>query len=543
MAEPVTIAAGNDLRLAAGEKLLAGMAAVCFVFLAWLLWPHWTGHPDYSHGFFALPAFWLLLHQSWKARSELSLHLPFTAIAFTVPVLLVATIAVFALGCALALPLERTHYLVTFLLASATTLFLFALLLTANASRPAPVPVNWHSLTAVCIWAICTPLPPGTYSRLSLSMQEMVTGWVLKTVHFLNVPAERTGNIIHLATTRVGVEEACSGIRSLFSCVFAAALFAAFLLRKPHHRIILLLLAPILAVAMNYVRSVLLTLLANQGVQIEGFWHDATGFGILGTTAILLFAATLLFENHSESNAPARIAVPSPNGTARQTRRNSPPTWLAAAATVCLLLMATGFATFLSLAPGPSPTADSEAPELRAFFPEPPDGWESYDSEDLYRFAGTLKTRNLHQRSYRNNDTIIIFYAAYWLPGDAPVSLVASHTPEACWPGSGWEIDNTLDQTVRLDAAGRSLPPAEYRFFERAGLQQHVYYWHLYSGQIVPASDPRSVGALLRLGFDYGLRSRGSQLFVRVSANRPWDEIRGEPMIHEFFERLRELGI
>ena len=33
----------------------------------------------------------------------------------------------------------------------------------------------------------------------------------------------------------------------------------------------------------------------------------------------------------------------------------------------------------------------------------------------------------------------VTLYVAYWRPGQAPVSLVDAHTPDACWPGTGWE--------------------------------------------------------------------------------------------------------
>ena len=59
--------------------------------------------------------------------------------------------------------------------------------------------------------------------------------------------------------------------------------------------------------------------------------------------------------------------------------------------------------------------------------------------------ADTLKTDLLAQRVYERPTPTgplqITLYLAYWRPGQAPVSLVASHTPDACWPGTGWVLE------------------------------------------------------------------------------------------------------
>jgi hypothetical protein len=41
----------------------------------------------------------------------------------------------------------------------------------------------------------------------------------------------------------------------------------------------------------------------------------------------------------------------------------------------------------------------------------------------------------------------------------------------------------------------------------------------------------------------FGIRSRGEQLFVRVSSNRPWREVQHEPLIQQVFSALAPYGI
>src|SRR6202040_4270378 len=121
-----------------------------------------------------------------------------------------------------------------------------------------------------------------------LGLQLWITRSVLATLHLFGIAAIRDGNLIELANTTVGVEEACSGVRSLISCVFGGFFFSAALVRRPWSRVLIIALAAPLALAMNFFRSLTLTLLANRGVDISHTWHDATGYAVLGVTALLL---------------------------------------------------------------------------------------------------------------------------------------------------------------------------------------------------------------------------------------------------------------
>jgi hypothetical protein len=137
----------------------------------------------------------------------------------------------------------------------------------------------------------------------------------------------------------------------------------------------------------------------------------------------------------------------------------------------------------------------------------------------------------------------VILYAAYWHAGQAPVSLVASHTPDACWPGSGWISHPVKEPRVVLRAADRALPDAEYRMFTFNGFPQHVWFWHVYDGRPIAYRDPYSAIELLRIALQYGFRHEGDQLFLRISSNRPWAELAGDPLIEDFFKRVHSVGL
>jgi hypothetical protein len=146
------------------------------------------------------------------------------------------------------------------------------------------------------------------------------------------------------------------------------------------------------------------------------------------------------------------------------------------------------------------------------------------------------------RRGPRGNEQVTI-YLAYWAQGQASVGLVGSHTPDACWPGTGWVAEWVPDPRVVLTSGGHTLPEAEHRLFADGDYPQQVWFWQLYDGHPVDVGSTRSVPALIRIALRYGFRKGGEQEFIRISSNRPWAEIAREPFVAEFLERVRPLGL
>ena len=561
--QPLTPFTGLPSVVRLSVVLLAGLT----VALIALLWPHWTTNPDLSHGLFMPVIFLLLLRESRagtfrflpdrssridyleQSRRGGSVQRALIPTAFAA--LLLAGLLALAAGGLYAASLGWSHDLVAFMLTGALVLLLAAGLLVFARDTVRFVPFNWSALVDLALWLLCAPIPPGTYTRLTLGLQLMVTENVLRALHLLGIAAVRHGNILELSSASVGIEEACSGVRSLISCVFAGLFFSASLVRRPWSRALLIALSAPLALAMNFLRSLTLTLLANSGVHIAGLWHDVTGFAVLAVTAALLAGLALLLERKasgqgSELRRPSSVVtgssavVSSPSSSS--TRLLASATVLAAALAVAVVLVVV---FFVNTRPALRPNAP--VPSLAAILPLHVEGWSVETAADLYQFSDTLHTDHLVQRTYsRMTDQgreQITVYLAYWRAGQASVSLVSSHTPDACWPGAGWDAIPIADPRVQLTVAARQLPEAEARSFRSGEFPQNVWFWHLYDGRPITQQSTNSPAALLRLALRYGFRHDGDQLFVRVSSNRPWDTIAHEPMLDTIFARLQPLGL
>ncbi len=502
-----------------------------------LVWPEWRRNADLSHGLFAPLIFLLLIYESRQLGSHRWLPANNWRLAAAACALLGAVLLLGIAGL-LAASVGWTHSLVMFALAAVLCVYLFTGLLVLAGEGARTVPFNWISLTAILLWLLVAPLPHGTYARLTLALQGWVTDGVLHALHLLGVPARQRGNVIELALTTVGVEEACSGIRSLLSCIYAGFFFAAWQVRRARRRAFLIILAPLLAIGMNFIRSLSLTLMANAGIDIAGFWHDVTGFAILGLTAAILAGLALWL---SPKAVPAAAAAPADSPPGRPAYPVHLVFWSSNAALVLL-------AVFFIYHSRPATRSDRPLPELAQLLPAKAGGWEVITTRDLYMFADVLHTPHLYERTYLKGagaaTVQLTVYVAYWPAGQASVSLVAAHTPDACWPGAGWNPAPTIDRQVVLTLPGRRLSEAEHRLFANAAnFRQHVWFWHVYDGRVISYRDPYSVPALLQIALQYGFRREGDQFFVRFSSNQPWDQLAAEPLLRELADNFSRIGL
>src|SRR5262249_30213157 len=90
---------------------------------------------------------------------------------------------------------------------------------------------------AVAFPLIAVPLPILVEQCLIQSLARFVTFVTAEAVHLSGIPAFQHGNIIEISTGVVGVEEACSGIRSLQSGLLAALFLGELYRLSPVRRV------------------------------------------------------------------------------------------------------------------------------------------------------------------------------------------------------------------------------------------------------------------------------------------------------------------
>jgi exosortase len=147
------------------------------------------------------------------------------------------------------------------------------------------------------VWILSAPLVTAVENAVSLFLLHKIVAVVYAVFNALGYTLIQEGNVLVLPVGRVGVAEACSGIRSLTGCLFAGSFLAAVFLDRFWKKMLLLGLALMFAFGMNLLRSLFLTAWAYAygSEAIEGKLHDLTGFAVLGLTVVGLFSLLPLF--------------------------------------------------------------------------------------------------------------------------------------------------------------------------------------------------------------------------------------------------------
>ena len=118
-------------------------------------------------------------------------------------------------------------------------------------------------------------------------MAETVLGW-------LGIPVLRDGNILELASQKLSVVEACSGIRSLLSLSFLSQVYAYFFDRRIWMRWALLAVTIPIAILANSGRVTATGILSEMNTELaKGFFHSLEGW------LIFLIALALLASFHT----------------------------------------------------------------------------------------------------------------------------------------------------------------------------------------------------------------------------------------------------
>src|SRR2546423_377825 len=85
----------------------------------------------------------------------------------------------------------------------------------------------------------------------------VVANLTVEALGWFNIPALQRGNLIEISTGVVGIDEACSGIRSFQSTLMAALFLGELYLLKWHRRLLLLVGGVALSFCLNVVRTLI----------------------------------------------------------------------------------------------------------------------------------------------------------------------------------------------------------------------------------------------------------------------------------------------
>jgi len=149
------------------------------------------------------------------------------------------------------------------------------------------------------------PIPALIYSRITLPLQLFASTVAEYILAMVGIPVLRDGNVLELASQRLSVVEACSGIRSLLSLTFLSLVYGYFFDSKAWMRWLLLAATIPVAIAANAARVTLTGVISEYRVDLaQGLFHEFEGFVLFVVAVFLLIGFHQLVNRIYKSRHP-----------------------------------------------------------------------------------------------------------------------------------------------------------------------------------------------------------------------------------------------
>ncbi len=281
--QPVTTQ--SDRGLARTALGVAAVAALWFI-LCKQLSGEWLVNEQYNYGWFvpfiALYLFWL----RWEDRlapevGSQKLEVRSRLVAATIglaALLLLLPIRLFEIGTPEWRPLGWIH--------AASVAALTLLCIWSVGGKP------WlrHFVFPIAFIFVAVPWVTPIEVPIIQGLMRMVAAVAAETVTLFGIPTQLEGNLIRVSSGLVGVNEACSGVRSLQTALMIGLLFGELTRLSIWRRFALVAGAIAIALTANFCRAIFLDwIAATENISEVTRWHNLAGYTIVA----LVFVGTL----------------------------------------------------------------------------------------------------------------------------------------------------------------------------------------------------------------------------------------------------------
>src|SRR5437899_9282578 len=153
--------------------------------------------------------------------------------------------------------------------------------------------VSWlrHFAFPVAFTLIAVPWVSPLEGPIVQELMRVVAAISSELVALFGIPAQLEGNLIRVTNGLVGVNEACSGVRSLQTSLMIGLLFGELKRLSILRRVMLVVGAIAIALTANFCRAVFLVwIAATENISEVSRWHNIAGYAIVG----LVFVGTTI---------------------------------------------------------------------------------------------------------------------------------------------------------------------------------------------------------------------------------------------------------
>ncbi|MCW5550911.1 MAG: exosortase/archaeosortase family protein [Verrucomicrobiae bacterium] len=331
----------------------------------------------------------------------------------------------------------------------------------------------WHFAFPVCFVLVAVPWPTMVEGPLIQTLTRANATVTIELLSLIGIPAVQHGNVIEISTGVVGIDEACSGIRS-----FQAALMLSLFLGEMYRlsvlrRLVLCLVGFGLSFFFNVGRTGLLTWVASRdGVEAIDKWHDPAGVTILVGCFVGLWLAGLGLRKPQRTAGGKEME----DGGSQSIQPSTPRLELAQPALriplallIWLVMVEVGVEAWYRS----YERSIAQAPQWTIAWPDHESDFTDLPfAEKTRQFLRYDEGRNAVWNEPEGRRWQVIFLR--WNPGRIATHLAKGHTPETCLTAAGHELLSISDLEI-FEVRGLALPFRHYQL-ESAGRRLHVYY-------------------------------------------------------------------
>jgi exosortase len=450
-----------------------GLLLAAWTWAIWSCAEYWRANPNYSYGWI-VPALGL----AYAARRlTLTQSENFARPILAVPIWLILFFGIVAIAVFFGLEFAREQVWHPIVVIWTIAFIPIALTLLVCWFAGGKI-LLLAELFPILFFLTAVPWPPRFEQPITAGLMQAVAAATTALLHWFGIPAQTAGGAITLRTGVVGITEACSGIRSLQAGVMFGLAMGEWFLLRPLRRIALLLLAIVLALCTNLIRTLVLSLQAEwHGLDAVEKIHDLTGTLAVTVLVIAIWVSALALR--SRRRVIAHFGFENLSARLRGVGAAIPPT-LQRAATAVLI------AGIFGIAIAQIVSAKIEARDQTQTAPffsvrEDPSQTRVQLPRDVWSELHPTTGEYIRTRDSRLGAGETFHF--FWKP--SPWNRFALvHRPDICMPGIGWESGGP-PESITIDFFG--YPMQLYLFRFRRGDIEALELWGVWrNGDAVP---------------------------------------------------------
>jgi len=398
----------------------------------------WTFNPQYQYGWIVPLLTLLLWVRAWPGRPP-----PGDRLASHALPCIIILVACLALPLRIIQEANPDWRLLNYYY-TAQAIVITALLLDCSGGKV------WlrHFIFPLLFPLVAVPWPSGLEHVMIQGLQRVIASIGVEGASWMGWSAYQSGNLIVLSQGIVGINEACSGIRSLQSCFMIALFLGAYFQLANFKRVILVALALGLAFIFNAIRAFfLIAMMELHGAAGLSKYHDPAGFGIAFASLLSLWIIASFMVR------PESGAAPPPALTTGAFRFPKPAFIALMAAWLAAEILNQGWYLWHEKDSRPGPAWSLQWPLPRLDF-------KTAEIDDTVRT--TLRyDQGLHGKWKDQYRWEIYFFK--WNPSRVASGLAGLHTPDVCLQAAGFDLKEDLG-IKNMEMDGLTLPVNQYVF-------------------------------------------------------------------------------